>query len=124
MAYLLNLHTFSNEKGILTVLEEGKEIGFKINRVFYIYGVEKEVVRGGHRHHKNIQALISVHGTCDIYVNNGKSEEIFLLDEPGKCLIVKCEDWHTMYNFSADAVLLVLASEHYDVHDYIDEKYS
>ena len=110
MAHLQKLKTFSNEKGTLSVLEDGKEIDFRINRVFYIYGVDKDTVRGGHRHHKNIQALICVHGTCDIYVNNGKSEEIFHLDEPENCLIMKCEDWHTMYNFSADAVLLVLAS--------------
>jgi WxcM-like, C-terminal len=34
------------------------------------------------------------------------------------------QDWHTMYNFSADALLLVLASETYDLGDYIDEEYA
>lgn len=124
MAYLQKIQAFSNERGTLSVLEEGIEIEFPIKRIFYIYGVDSNIVRGGHRHHKNIQALICVHGKCDIYVNNGKSEEIFHLDNPEKCLILKCEDWHTMYNFSSDAVLIVLASEHYDVNDYIDEKYS
>ncbi len=91
--------------------------------MFFIYGVDPDIVRGGHRHHKNVQSLICVKGSCDIFVNNGKKEEVYNLDSPDLCLILQPEDWHNMYNFSVDAVLLVLASEHYDINDYIDEKY-
>ena len=51
-------------------------------------------------------------------VNDGKEEE-FLLDNPEKCLILYPEDWHKMYHFSPDAVLMVLASEFYSETDYI-----
>ncbi|MBU2046665.1 MAG: WxcM-like domain-containing protein, partial [Bacteroidetes bacterium] len=47
----------------------------------------------------------------------------FQLDTPAKCLIIEPKDWHQMYNFSPDAILMVLASEYYDDKDYIFEKY-
>ena len=60
----------------------------------------------------------------DINLNNGSVKSEVILDNPNKCLIVEPEDWHTMDNFSKDAVLLVLASEYYDASDYIDKPYS
>ncbi len=120
MPQLINLKTMSDARGNLTVAE--KEIPFPIKRVFYIYGVD-DSVRGGHRHKKTIQAAICISGSCEIYNNNNIVEERFLLDSPEKCLILYPEDWHTMYNFSKDAILLVLASEPFDAEDYIHEKY-
>ena len=123
MAELIRLNTFTDSKGSLNVLEVEKDIPFNIKRIFYIFNVEKKIIRGGHRHRKNIQALICVKGSCEIFVNDASQKNVFMLNSPDKCLILNPEDWHTMYNFSADAVLLVLASEHYDVNDYIDEEY-
>lgn len=121
MPELYTIPTFSDTKGDLSVLD--KVLPFKIKRVFYIYNVDENIVRGGHRHHKTIQALICIKGSCIIHTNNGSLVEDFALSEPNKCLIVNREDWHTMHTFSEDAILLVLASEHYDVNDYIDEAY-
>ena len=53
MAELLNLKTFTDKRGNLTVIE--KIIPFDIKRIFYIYGVD-DSKRRGHRHHKTIQA--------------------------------------------------------------------
>lgn len=119
MAYFIELPTFSDERGSLTVVE--KILPFEIKRFYYIYNVFSK--RGGHRHHKTIQALISLNGSCEVYVNNGKEEKIFLLDSPDKTLILEPQDWHTMDKFSKDTILLVLASEYYDINDYIDEEY-
>ncbi len=120
MAELLRLKTFSDTRGNLTVIE--KIIPFEVKRIFYIYGVD-DSVRGGHRHHETIQAAICVHGHCTIYNNNGIESNTYLLDHPEKCLILYPDDWHTMYEFSDDAVLLVLASTHFDHADYIFEPY-
>ncbi len=120
MAKLIDLPTFVDERGSLTVIE--KIIGFEIKRVYYIYDA-KGAIRGGHRHKKSIQALINLKGSCEIFSDNGEKTEIFKLDSPKKCLIVENKDWHTMSKFTEDAILLVLASEYYDVEDYIDEPY-
>jgi quercetin dioxygenase-like cupin family protein len=119
MARIINLQKFSDERGNLTVVE--KILPFEIKRFYYIYDVTSK--RGGHRHKKTTQALIILGGSCEIYVNNGQKEEIFLLDSPTKCLILEPEDWHTMDKFSEGSTLLVFSSEFYDKDDYIDEEY-
>lgn len=121
MAQLIDLKTFTDKRGNLTVIE--KVVPFDIKRIFYIYGVD-ESKRGGHRHKQTIQAAICIQGSCRIYNNNGSSETYFELNRPDKCLLIQPEDWHTMDQFTPDAILMVLASEYFDANDYIFEPYS
>ena len=60
MALLKKLPTFEDNRGSLTVIE--KEIPFKIKRIYYLYKLKNQ--RGGHRHNKNIQAIICLNGMC------------------------------------------------------------
>ncbi|MFA6144568.1 MAG: FdtA/QdtA family cupin domain-containing protein [Sulfurimonas sp.] len=119
MAYIIDLPTFGDDRGKLTIIE--KALPFEIKRFYYVYDVKSK--RGGHRHHKTLQALVCLGGSCEIYTNNGNKEETFFLDHSDKCLIVQPEDWHTMDKFTNGSTLLVFASEYYDVNDYIDEPY-
>ena len=121
MAKLIDLKTFTDARGNLTVVE--KVLPFDIKRVFYIYGVD-DSKRGGHRHHKTIQAAVCIQGACKIYNNNNIKEETFELNHPSKCLILNSEDWHTMYDFTKDAILMVFASECFEEADYIFEPYN
>ena len=121
MANLISLKTFTDKRGNLTVIE--KVIPFEIKRVFYIYGVD-ESIRGGHRHHKTIQAAICLKGSCIIGNDDHVNKEEYILDSPDKCLILEPKDWHQMYSFTPDAILMVFASEYYDEKDYIYEKYN
>ncbi|MDX1937817.1 MAG: FdtA/QdtA family cupin domain-containing protein [Flavihumibacter sp.] len=120
MAYLIDLKTFTDKRGNLTVIE--KTIPFDIKRIFYIYGVD-DSARGGHRHKKTLQAAICIQGSCHINNNDGSKTEEFVLDQPNKCLILEPNDWHTMDNFTPNAILMVLASEYFDANDYIFEPY-
>lgn len=121
MAYLIDLRTFTDKRGNLTVIE--KTIPFEIKRIFYIYGVDNSS-RGGHRHKTTVQAAICLQGSCRIYNHDGEKEDYFILDQPNKCLILETRDWHTMDGFSGDAILMVLASEYFDQQDYIFEPYT
>jgi hypothetical protein len=120
MAHIIDLKTFTDKRGNLTVIEN--VLPFQIKRVFYIYGVD-DSARGGHRHYKTIQAAICIKGRCRIYNNNGKKEEEYYLNTPSKCLILEPKDWHKMYGFSKNAILMVLASEPFEEQDYIYESY-
>ena len=120
MAYLIDLKTYTDKRGNLTVIE--KVLPFQIKRIFYSYGVD-DSVRGGHRHHKTVQAAICIKGECKIFNDNGRKTDIFHLDHPSACLLLEPSDWHQMYDFSNDAVLMVLASEYFDESDYIFDKY-
>lgn len=120
MAKELCLKTFTDERGNLTIIE--KIIPFSFKRVFYIYGVD-DSERGGHRHHETIQAAVCLQGSCVINNNDGRVRKSFLLDSPDKCLLIEPEDYHTMTDFTEDAILMVLASTYYDYNDYIFEDY-
>lgn len=120
MAHILNLTTFKDSRGTLTVLDN--VIPFEIKRTFYIYGVD-DTQRGGHRHRETQQAAICIQGSCKITNNNSSITEVFDMDTPEKCLILDPVDWHVMHNFSADAILLVFASTAFDPLDYIYEPY-
>ena len=121
MAKELDLTTFTDERVNLTVIE--KVIPFDIKRVFYIYGVD-DSVRGGHRHHKTIQAAICIQGSCIISNNDGEQQKDYKLDSPSKCLILEPKDWHTMHHFTPNAILIVFASEFYESGDYITSPYT
>ena len=120
MARLISLKTFCDKRGNLTVIE--KVIPFDIKRIFYIYGVD-DSVRGGHRHHKTVQAAVCLQGSCIVSNNDGEKKEDFVMDSPDKCLILEQKDWHTMHHFTRDAIFMVLASETFDQSDYIFEPY-
>ncbi len=120
MAEILSLKTYTDSRGSLTVIDN--LLPFKIERVFFIYGVDNSK-RGGHRHYITRQAAVCIQGTCAIYNNDGNDEKIFRLDSPGKCLIIEPKDWHVMYDFSPNAILMVIASEPFNKKDYINEPY-
>ena len=122
MAHFIKLLTHADQRGYLTVIEN--IIPFEIKRVYYIYNSNNKV-RGGHRHKKTIQAAVCVSGSCRITCQSGKDKKFinFDLSSPDKLLIIEPEDYHTMAEFTDDCILLVLASENYNINDYIDEKY-
>jgi len=123
MAYLINLQTFSDKRGYLTVIDDIENIlPFKVKRIFYIYGVD-DSPRGGHRHKKTCQAAVCLKGSCKISNNDGEEKKIFIMDNPNKCLILEPQDWHVMNDFTHDAIFIVLASEAFDPNDYIYEEY-
>ncbi len=107
--------------GSLIALEAGKDLDvpFPINRVYYIYDVPDGQRRGFHSHNDLEQILICVHGRVKILTKTPYEEETVLLDDPTKGLYIGPMVWREMYDFEDGAVLLVLASKHYDVKDYI-----
>lgn len=116
---IISIKSLGDERGHLSVLESNNHIPFDVKRVFYIYGTKPGIRRGFHGHYKTRQALISVSGSCKVYLDNLKRKEDVLLDSPKKVLILEPNDWHEMYDFSPDCVLLVIASELYLEDDYI-----
>ena len=109
----------TDKYGKLVPLEGNDTIPFDIKRVYYIYEVEEDVRRGFHSHKELEQVLICVHGSVKILVKTPEEEEIFTLDDPKKGLYIGPNIWREMYDFEDGAVLLVLASDHYDIKDYI-----
>jgi hypothetical protein len=122
MATLLHLKNIADERGSITVLDNIEDIlPFPVRRIFYIQRVTG--TRGGHRHFDTHHAVISLVGSCKVTVHNGHEEKTYTLNKSDKCLILDTNDWHTMHTFSADCILLALASTVYDPTDYIYTPY-
>lgn len=114
-----NFPPHGDERGQLIAIETLKDIPFEVKRVYYIFDTKEGVRRGFHAHKSLQQILICVHGSCKIHLDNGAEKEEVLLDSPETGLYITSDTWREMYDFSPDAVLLVLASEHYTESDYI-----
>lgn len=108
-----------DDRGQLIALEEFNDIPFQIKRVYYMYDTKEGVVRGKHAHKKLEQILVCIHGSCKIRLDNGKERKVVPLEKPYEGLYVGSNMWREMYDFSPDAVLMVLASEVYEEDDYI-----
>lgn len=116
---IIEFQRHGDERGHLVALEENKEIPFTIRRVYYMYGTGKGVRRGYHAHKSLKQILVCVHGACTIHLDDGIECAEVRLQDPAEGLYVDNNMWREMYDFTDDAVLLVLASELYDESDYI-----
>lgn len=106
-------------RGQLVAIEGQQDVPFEVKRVFYIYGTQPDAPRGNHSHHQTRQYLISVNGSCKVTLDDGKQKVTYDLNQPNIGLLQDALVWGVMHDFSADCVLLVLASEHYDESDYI-----
>ncbi|QYJ88707.1 sugar 3,4-ketoisomerase [Shewanella halotolerans] len=106
-------------RGGLISLEQEKNIPFIIKRVYYIFDTKVGVVRGFHAHKKLRQMAICVKGSCTIKMDDGVSVKHVTLSSPSRGLLINPMQWHEMYDFSTDCVLMVLADDFYDESDYV-----
>lgn len=106
--------------GYITVAESGclGDVPFEVKRVYWTYYTPNHVIRGHHAHHELRQVIVAVSGIINLKFES-KAGEIFEfeLNEPSKGVYVPPGYWRTI-RFSHNAVLLCLASEHYDEIDY------
>lgn len=116
---IIDFKIMGDDRGNLVSLEGNKNIPFDIKRVYYIFDNVAGVERGFHAHKNLKQVVVCLHGSCTFVLDDGKSREEVVLDNKSKGLFVSEFIWREMKNFSPGAVLVVLASEHYDEADYI-----
>jgi serine acetyltransferase len=108
-------------RGALAVAEIGQGLPFQPKRFFVVFDVPTREVRGEHAHRVLEQFLVCIRGECSLLVDDGTQREEILLDTPGIGVYLPPMVWGVQYNFSSDAMLLVLASEPYDAGEYIRE---
>lgn len=115
---MIDIRRFSDNRGYLSVVENGLDIPFDIKRIYYLYNVP-EVARGAHAHKELQQLLIATSGSVEVIMDDGVNKKSFILDKPWKGLLIAPGLWRDLENFSNDAVVICLASEKYDANDYI-----
>jgi len=106
---IIKLNTYNTNREVVTNFD-----CFDLKRVYYLYDVPSSVSRGSHAHKASSQFIIAVNGSFSIVINDGESEEIFLLSKPNEGLYIRPGIWRELINFSDGAVCLVLSPEKYD----------
>ena len=118
MQNILDIRKYSDNRGYLSVIEGETDIPFDIKRVYYLYLVP-EAARGAHAHKTLQQFMVATSGSVHVTMDDGVNRKTFVLDRPWKGLLVVPGLWRTLDNFSGGTVCMVLASEKYQVEDYI-----
>lgn len=107
------------DEGYLCFAENGKQMPFDIKRFYYIFDVNDNVARGFHAHKKTQQILFCIQGSISVILDDGKTREKILLNQPNHGIFLDKLIWHEMVDFKKNTVLLVAASDVYYESDYL-----
>lgn len=108
-------------RGNLSVIEELKQIPFKIKRVYWIYDIPGGEKRYGHAFKEQHEFIVALSGSFDIILNDGEEEKVYTLNRSYMGVYVPNRIWRKIENFSTNSVALVLSSTHYSPDDYIED---
>jgi dTDP-4-dehydrorhamnose 3,5-epimerase-like enzyme len=115
----ISFKPLGDDRGSLVALEANKSVPFDIKRVYFIFGTQQGVSRGFHAHKNLKQLAVCVTGSCRFVLDDGKAREDIVLNSSTTGLMIEDLTWREMHDFTPDCVLMVLANQHYDEHDYI-----
>jgi len=119
-SYLIHVPSVvEGKRGSTSFCEIKKQIPFHIKRVYWIYKVSPEKVRGEHAHKKTEQVLFCLQGSINMELDDGKYKDSITLDNPNIGIFLGKMLWHKMSKFKKNTVLLILASRFYDEKDCI-----
>ena len=117
---IIDIPSFEDNRGILSSIEQNIDIPIDIKRIFYMHHIMEG--RGGHAHIDTDQVIIPIFGSFNINVFDKTSSNIFFLNDPQKGLYIPRLIFVEMYNFSENAVCLVLANTIYDIKKSLRSK--
>lgn len=118
---IIDLPRFLDKRGNLSIVEEFKNVPFKIERVYWIYDVPGGEIRGGHAYKKSEEFIIALSGSFDVILDDLDNLNKYTLNRSYYGIYVPNGIWRRMENFSTNSLALVLSSTPYDPEDYIFE---
>lgn len=118
-AQIIELPKILDKRGNLSIIEEFKNIPFKIERTYWIYDVPGGELRGGHAYRENEEFIVALSGSFDVVLDDGNNKKVFSLNRSYYGLYVPKGLWREMNNFSTNSLALILSSTVYEEKDYI-----
>ena len=116
---LIKLNINGDTDGHLIACQHKSNCPFDVKRVFWIFDTKAGIMRGAHANRNSQFLLVAISGSCKVKVDNGKQTKIFDLNNPYTALYLDKMIWKEMYDFSHNAILLVLTNTLYDEKEYI-----
>ncbi len=114
----IQITSYIDARGKLSVIEGARDIPFDVKRVFFISDVPANAVRGEHAYKHN-EFAVCTSGSCKIRITDGKTETLHTLRSADAGVLIPAYTWRTLYDFSADCVLTVLSDAYFSPKDYI-----
>jgi len=116
---LISIPHFDDERGSLLALEWENLLPFRPQRFYCVKNATPAARRGGHAHWKEQEVLLALAGSFTVAADNGLDRIEYCMDRSDAALFLPRGVWHDLYDFSANAICAVLASEpFYDKEDY------
>ena len=116
---LIEMSKIHSNAGNITVVENGGNIPFDVERIYYLYDIPGGESRGGHAHYKLNQYIIAASGAFDVILCDGLNKKKFTLNTPSMALNIVPGLWRELDNFSSGSICLILASNKFDENDYV-----
>ena len=116
---IIQLPKFLDARGNLSFLEQLNHIPFEIRRTYWIYDVPGGECRGGHAYRENEEFIVSLSGSFDVIIDDGKNRKTFTLNRSYYGLYVPKGLWREMDNFSTNSLALIVSSTKYCKEDYV-----
>ncbi|NLV20330.1 MAG: WxcM-like domain-containing protein [Bacteroidetes bacterium] len=119
MIRIIDLPKILDERGNLSIIEEGNQIPFKIKRVYWVYDVPGGELRGSHALKSTEEFIVALSGSFDVILNDGNRNRKYSLNRSYYGIYIPSMTWRTLKNFSTNSLAVVLASKEYDEKEYI-----
>ena len=118
----IDSQTFPDSRGVLDAIGLPKELIFEVKRIYYISEVPVNSIRGAHAHKNLHQIFFATAGSFTLFVTDGEKNDTVRISAHSSAYYLPSGYWRELYEFEPNSVCLVLASEHFDDSDYINEK--
>jgi dTDP-4-dehydrorhamnose 3,5-epimerase-like enzyme len=116
--------SFSDSRGVLEFIELPDENSFCVKRLYYISEVPTGSIRGAHAHKQLQQFFFAISGSFLLTVTDGIQTESVRVLANSHGYFMPNGYWRELSEFEPNTICLVLASEHFEESDYIQEKSS
>jgi hypothetical protein len=116
---IITLPKIHDIRGNLSFFESGNQIPFTIKRTYWIYDVPGGESRGGHAFDNQQQFILSLSGSFDVNLFDGKDEFKITLNRSYFGILINPLTWLHLDNFSTNSLALIVNSQFYNESDYI-----
>lgn len=117
---LLSFKQVDEPDGSLVFFESNQEIPFDIRRVFYMFSVPENQERANHACENSDYVLVAIQGSVEVITDDGRDIQKFVLTSRKQGLFIPRMTWMKTFNFSTDAVLMVISNVRYQDSKYIE----
>ncbi len=117
----INLPKIEDPRGNLSIIEQEKNIPFKIERTYWIYDVPGGQTRGGHAFKVQQEFIVALSGSFDLVIDDGVNKLTYSLNRSYNGIYIPTGLWRQMENFSTNALAMVVSSTIFSEDDYIRE---